>query len=74
MTTMLKCLACGEIQEMHRGAYACSCGRSFARTDDTVVELRGPARVLAPAEEVTTVDGIPWMAIPEEPMLVRRAS
>jgi hypothetical protein len=74
MTTLLKCLACDDIQPMHEGRNACSCGRSFARLDGPVVELAGPARVLVPEDDVTTLDGVPWTAVPEEPMLVRRAS
>ncbi|HEX6231443.1 MAG TPA: hypothetical protein VF029_06990, partial [Actinomycetota bacterium] len=65
MTTMLKCLACGEVRDLHDGANACGCGRSTAHLDGTVVELQGPARVLVPADDVTTVDGLPWTALPE---------
>ncbi|MGH2637177.1 MAG: hypothetical protein ACRDHU_13670 [Actinomycetota bacterium] len=73
MTSLLKCLACGDIREVRHGRNVCSCGRSKASSDDSVVELQGPARILVPADEVT-IDGIPWTSIPEEPMLVRRAS
>jgi len=73
MTTLLKCLACGEIRQIHDGRNDCACGRSAARLDGTVVELRGPAKVLVPADEVT-IDGVPWTTIPEEPMLVRIAA
>jgi len=73
MTTLLKCLACGEIQQMHDGRNDCGCGRSVAKLDGTVVELQGPAKVLVPADEVTTVDGLPWTTIPEEPVLIRIA-
>ncbi|MGZ8585620.1 MAG: hypothetical protein ACXWXP_09115 [Actinomycetota bacterium] len=73
MMTLLKCLACGEIRELHDGRTACGCGRSAASSDGAVVELRGPARVLVPDEDVETIDGVPWTAIPEEPVLVRRA-
>jgi hypothetical protein len=58
---------------MHEGRNRCGCGRSDARSDGTVIELRGPARVLVPDDDVETVDGIPWTAIPEHPMLVRVA-
>jgi hypothetical protein len=74
MTTMLKCLACGEITELHDGRNRCTCGRASARLDGTVVELQGPARVLVPAEDVITVEGVPWTEVPEEPMVVRRAA
>jgi hypothetical protein len=73
MTTLLKCLACGEIQPMHQGRNACGCGRSTARSDGSVIELRGPARILVPEDDVETVDGLPWTPIPEQPMLVRVA-
>jgi hypothetical protein len=73
MMTLLKCLACGEIRELHDGRTTCGCGRSAASSDGTVVELRGPARILVPDDDVETVDGVPWTAIPEEPVLVRRA-
>jgi len=72
MTTMLKCLACGEIRGLREGRNDCGCGRSTARLDGVVVEVQGPARVLVPADDVTTVDGLPWTALPEHPMLVRR--
>jgi hypothetical protein len=38
-----------------------------------VIELRGPVRILVPEDDVETVDGVPWTAIPEQPMLVRVA-
>lgn len=72
MATMLKCLACGEIRDLPAGRNVCGCGRSAARVDGSIVELQGPARVLVPAEEVVTVDGLPWTPMPEEPTLVRR--
>lgn len=74
MTTLLKCLACGEIQELADGRTVCQCGRSAARLDGAIVEVQGPARVLVPADDVMTVDGIPWTAMPEEPVVVRRAA
>ena len=74
MTTLLKCLACGEIQELADGRTVCKCGRSAARLDGAIVEVQGPARVLVPADDVMTVDGIPWTAMPEEPVVVRRAA
>ena len=74
MTTLLKCLACGEITAMREGRNACPCGRSAAQCDDTLVEIQGPGRILVPAEDVTTLDGVPWMPVPEEPVVVRRAA
>ncbi len=74
MTTLLKCLACGEISVTRAGRTTCPCGRSAARCDETVVEIQGPARILVPAEDVETVDGLPWMTVPEEPLVVRRAA
>jgi len=74
MTTLLKCLACGEIQALADGRTVCKCGRSAARLDGAIVEVQGPARVLVPADDVMTVDGIPWTAMPEEPVVVRRAA
>lgn len=73
MTRLLKCFACGELTEVDRERTACPCGRSAARDDETIIEIQGPARVLVPAEDVTTVDGLPWMTVPEEPIVVRRA-
>jgi hypothetical protein len=74
MTTLLKCLACDDIRQMSEGRTACTCGRSMARLDGTVVELQGPGRILVPADDLTTVDGIPWTEMPEEPLVVRRAA
>jgi hypothetical protein len=74
MTTLLKCLACGEIRQIHDGRNRCACGRSTAKLDGVVVELAGPVRVLVPDDEIVTVDGVPWTAMPEEPILVRRAN
>jgi hypothetical protein len=74
MSTLLKCLACGEIRHLRSGRNVCACGRSDARLDGAVVELAGHARVLVPEDEVVTVDGVPWIVVPEEPMLVRRAN
>ena len=56
MTTLLKCLACGEIQELADGRTVCKCGRSAARLDGAIVEVQGPARVLVPADDVMTVE------------------
>jgi hypothetical protein len=72
MTTLLKCLACGEISRIANGRHACSCGRSTAIADGSIVEIQGPARVLVPADDVQTVDGLPWTTMPEEPFVVRR--
>ncbi|HZD17752.1 MAG TPA: hypothetical protein VE669_06395 [Actinomycetota bacterium] len=72
MATMLKCLACGEIRDLHDGRNVCGCGRSSAMTDGRVIELQGPGRVLVPADDIETVRGLPWTAVPEEPLLVRR--
>jgi hypothetical protein len=74
MTTLLKCLACDEIQELGDGRNVCTCGRSQASLDGAIVEVQGPARVLVPADDVMTVDGVPWTAMPEEPVVVRRAA
>jgi hypothetical protein len=73
MTTLLKCFACHEIRPLQEGANRCRCGRSRARWDGAVVELQGPGRVLVPEEDVETVDGVPWTAVPEQPLVVRRA-
>ena len=73
MSTMLKCLACGEIRQILQGRSTCGCGRSTVLVEGTVVQVQGPARVLVPADDVTTVDGLPWTPMPEEPMVVRRA-
>ena len=72
MTTILKCLACGATTPIHRGRTSCPCGRSVARMDEIVVEIQGPARILVPADELTTIDGLPWMTLPEDPMVIRR--
>lgn len=72
MTTLLKCLACGELRELTEGANVCACGRSAADVDGTVVELQGPGRVMVPADDVTTFDGVPWTVMPEEPLVVRK--
>jgi hypothetical protein len=74
MTTLLKCFACGEIKELGTGRTACRCGRTAAKADGAIVELRGPGRVLVPADDVTTFEGVPWTAMPEEPVVVRRAA
>jgi hypothetical protein len=74
MTTLLKCFACGEIKELGDGPNACGCGRTAARLDGAIVELEGPGRVLVPADDVTTFEGVPWAAMPEEPVVVRRAA
>jgi hypothetical protein len=74
MTTLLKCFACGEITELADGRTACPCGRTAAKADGAIVELQGPGRVLVPADDVTNVDGVPWTAIPEEPVVVRSAA
>ena len=71
--TLLKCLACDEIVPMSDGATTCSCGRSAALAEGSIVEVQGPARVLVPADDVLTVDGVPWTPMPEEPFLVRRS-
>jgi len=71
MTAILKCLACGDITSMREGRTACPCGRSAARMDEVVVEIQGPARILVPADELTTIDGLPWMTVPEDPMVIR---
>lgn len=74
MTTLLRCFACGEIREIGDGRNVCRCGRSAAKVEGSIVELQGPGRVLVPADDVLTVDGLPWTAIPEEPVVVRRTN
>ena len=74
MRPLLKCLACDELREIRDRRVVCTCGRSSATPDDTVIELQGPARVLVPAEDVVTVDGLPWTTMPESPMVIRTAS
>lgn len=73
MTTLLKCLACGDVRELVDGGNVCGCGRSIAKVDGAIVELQGPSRVLVPADD-EMIDGIPWTAMPEEPVVVRRAT
>lgn len=73
MSTLMKCLACGDRRPVGQGRTVCGCGRSSARSDGAVVEIEGPVRVLVPEDDVETVDGVPWTAVPEEPMVVRRA-
>jgi len=73
VSTLLKCLACGELRPIQEGRTRCGCGRSSARSDGSLVEVQGPARVLVPEDDVETVDGVPWTAVPEAPMVVRRA-
>jgi hypothetical protein len=73
MTRLLRCLACGELTEVGRERTACTCGRSVAWDDGTIIQIQGPARIMAPADDVTTVDGLPWVTVPEEPIVVRRA-
>jgi len=74
MTAILKCLACGGATPIHEGRTTCACGRSAARMDEVLVEIQGPARILVPADELTTIDGLPWMSVPEDPMVIRRAT
>jgi hypothetical protein len=71
--SMLKCLACGDRRPVHHGRTVCGCGRSSARADGAIIEIQGPARVLVPGDDVETVGGVPWTAVPEEPLVVRRA-
>lgn len=73
MTTLLSCFACGEIRPMSDGHISCPCGRSTALVEGSIVEIQGPARVLVPAVDVTTVHGVPWTPMPEEPFVVRRS-
>jgi hypothetical protein len=73
MTSLLKCFACGDIRRIEQGASTCGCGRSAALVDGSIVEIQGPARLLVPADDLHTVDGVPWTAMPEEPFVVRRS-
>lgn len=73
MPSMMKCLACGDRRPVQGGRTVCRCGRSWARPDGPVIEIQGPVRVLVPDDDVETVDGVPWTAVPERPMVVRRA-
>ena len=72
LAPLLKCLACGRATPMQGGRTRCPCGRSTSHEDDVVVEIRGPGNVLVPADELTTIDGLPWVALPEAPKVVRR--
>ena len=74
MSTLLKCFACGDVGRLSEGVSTCACGRSSALVDGTIVEIQGPARILVPADDLHTVDGVPWTVMPEEPFVVRRAA
>jgi hypothetical protein len=67
----LVCFACGEPFEMLGQEGLCSCGRSAARTEAGVVEIEGPAKVLAPIETVVRIDGGEWTPVPDD-ISVRR--
>jgi len=72
VTTLMKCFACGDTRRIVEGASTCGCGRSAALVDGSIIEIQGPARVLVPADDLQTVDGVPWTVMPEEPFIVRR--
>jgi hypothetical protein len=67
----LVCFACGEPFEMLGQDALCSCGRSAAREEAGIVEIEGPAKVLAPIETVVRVEGGEWTPVPED-IAVRR--
>lgn len=67
----LYCFACAEPFEMVGSTARCSCGRSSARLDGNILEVRGPTRALAPVETAIHVDGGEWMPVPED-VFIRR--
>jgi hypothetical protein len=67
----LVCFACGEPFDMVGQEALCSCGRSAARVEAGVVEIEGPAKVLAPIETVVRVDGGEWTPVPDD-VAIRR--
>ena len=67
----LLCFACNEPFEMVGQEGLCSCGRSAARMEAGVVEIEGPAKVLAPIETVVRVEGGEWTPVPDD-IAVRR--
>jgi hypothetical protein len=67
----LLCFACGEPFEMLGQEALCACGRSAARSEAGVVEIEGPAKVLAPIETVVRVEGGEWTPVPDD-IAIRR--
>ncbi len=67
----LYCYACNEAFELVGSEASCACGRSTARIDGGVVEIKGPTRALAPVETVVRVDGGEWAPLPED-VFIRR--
>ena len=67
----LYCFACDEPFELLTPVAECPCGRSSARLDGGVLEVRGPAKVLAPVEKVVRVDGGEWAPVPEDVFIHR---
>jgi hypothetical protein len=67
----LLCFACGEPFEMIGQEALCPCGRSAARSEAGVVEIEGPAKVLAPIETVIRVEGGEWTPVPDD-VAIRR--
>jgi hypothetical protein len=67
----LYCFACEEPFELLPPVAECPCGRSSARLDGGVLEVRGPAKVLAPVEKVVRVDGGEWAPVPEDVFIHR---
>ena len=67
----LVCFACGEAFEMVGQEALCPCGRSAARMETGVLEIEGPAKVLAPIETVIRVEGGEWTPVPDD-IAIRR--
>jgi hypothetical protein len=68
----LYCLACQDAFELDaRGRGMCRCKRSSAELVDGAVEVRGPAKVLAPLDEIVRAGGYEWAFVPED-IVVRR--
>jgi hypothetical protein len=67
----LVCFACGEPFEMVGQEALCPCGRSAARLEAGVVEVEGPAKVLAPIETVIKAEGGEWAPVPDD-IVIRR--
>lgn len=67
----LYCFACNEPFELLPPVAECPCGRSSARLDGGVLEVRGPAKVLAPVEKIVRVDGGEWAPVPEDVFIHR---
>jgi hypothetical protein len=70
----LYCFACGEPFELVGLGATCNCRRSAAVMDGGVLEIRGPARALAPVEDVVRVDGGEWVPVFEGVTIKRRVA